>query len=124
MWRPTPLHWAASSNDVEVFDALLDAGADIDAPGAVIANGPPLWDATAFGNWAAAHRRVERGAHTDLMRAATLGLMDRVRDYFATDTPPSNDDVDRAFWGACHGGQRTAAEDLLEHGADLNWLPP
>jgi hypothetical protein len=30
------LHWAASSDDVEVLDALLDAGADIDAPGAVM----------------------------------------------------------------------------------------
>jgi ankyrin repeat protein len=30
----TALHWAASSNDVAVLDALLDAGADIEAPGA------------------------------------------------------------------------------------------
>ena len=29
----TPLHWAASSDDVEVLDALLDLGADIEAPG-------------------------------------------------------------------------------------------
>lgn len=28
----TPLHWAASSNDVIVLDALLDCGADINAP--------------------------------------------------------------------------------------------
>ena len=35
----TPLHWAASSNDVDVLDALLDVGADIEAPGAVIAGG-------------------------------------------------------------------------------------
>jgi hypothetical protein len=27
----TPLHWAASSDDVDVLDALLDAGADIEA---------------------------------------------------------------------------------------------
>lgn len=32
----TPLHWAASSDDVAVLDALLDAGADIETPGAVI----------------------------------------------------------------------------------------
>ena len=38
----TPLHWAASSDDVEVLDALLDRGADIEAPGAVIAGGTPL----------------------------------------------------------------------------------
>ena len=35
----TPLHWAASSDDVEVLDVLLDNGADIEAPGAVIAGG-------------------------------------------------------------------------------------
>ena len=29
----TPLHWAASSDDVAVLDALLDAGADIEARG-------------------------------------------------------------------------------------------
>src|SRR5262245_65090138 len=29
-----PLHWAASSDDVDALDALLDAGADIDVPGA------------------------------------------------------------------------------------------
>ncbi len=37
----TPLHWAASSNDVAVLDALLDAGADIEAPGAVLGGGAP-----------------------------------------------------------------------------------
>jgi uncharacterized protein len=120
----TPLHWAASSNDVPVLDALLDAGADIDAPGAVIGDGSPLWDATAFGNWAAAHRLVERGAHTDLMRAATLGLMVRIRARFDSDPPPFKDEVDRAFWGACHGGSRAAAEFLFDRDPDINWLPP
>jgi uncharacterized protein len=41
-----PLRWAASSNDVAVVDALLDADADIEAPGAVLGGGPPLADAT------------------------------------------------------------------------------
>jgi ankyrin repeat protein len=45
----TPLHWAASSDDVGVLDALIDAGADIEVRGAVIAGGTPDADATAFG---------------------------------------------------------------------------
>ncbi|HEY0582429.1 MAG TPA: ankyrin repeat domain-containing protein, partial [Chloroflexota bacterium] len=47
----TPLHWAASSDDVEVLDALLDAGADLEAGGGVVAGGTPLADATAFAQW-------------------------------------------------------------------------
>ncbi|MGH3111418.1 MAG: ankyrin repeat domain-containing protein [Gaiellaceae bacterium] len=120
----TPLHWAASSDDVEVLDALLDAGADIDAPGAVIGGGTPLADARAFGQWKAAHRLVERGARTTLQDAATLGLMDRVKQYFAGATPPGRDEIDRAFWGACHGGAKESAAYLLERGADVNWIPP
>ena len=30
----TPLHWAASSDDVDVLDVLIDVGASIEAPGA------------------------------------------------------------------------------------------
>ena len=120
----TPLHWAASSDDVEVLDALLDAGADIEATGAVIARGTPLTDARAFGQWRAAHRLVERGAQTTLDDAAALGLMERVEEAFAGGTQPSQDDIDRALWSACHGGQRPAAEYLLDRGAELNWIPP
>jgi ankyrin repeat protein len=120
----TPLHWAASSNDVAALDALLDAGADIEADGGVIGGGTPLADARAFGQWQAAHRLVERGARTTLADAATLGLMDRVRSSFTGGAVPSADEVSRAFWGACHGGQQRAAEYLLDRGADLNWIPP
>ncbi|MGH7663672.1 MAG: ankyrin repeat domain-containing protein [Gemmatimonadaceae bacterium] len=119
----TPLHWAASSNDVDVLDALLDAGADIEAPGAVIGDGSPLADARGFAQWRAAHRLVERGARTELHDAATLGLMDRLEGYFAAAQPPVPDEVSRSFWGACHGGQRRAAEYLLARGADINWIP-
>jgi ankyrin repeat protein len=34
--QETPLHWAASNDDVELVDALLDFGASVDAPGSVI----------------------------------------------------------------------------------------
>jgi len=119
----TPLHWAASSDDVAVLDALLDAGADIEAPGAVIGGGTPLDDARAFGQWRAAHRLVERGAGIHIQDASTLGLMDRLESFFEGSPGPSRDDINLAFWGACHGGQQGAAEYLLERGADPNWIP-
>jgi uncharacterized protein len=118
----TPLHWAASSDDVDVLDALLDAGADIEAPGAVIAGGTPLDDAVAFGQWQAARRLVEHGAHTRLWHATALGLLDRAAACFDGPAPPSPDDVTHGFWSACHGGQRQTAEYLLDRGADLNWV--
>jgi hypothetical protein len=119
----TPLHWAASSDDVEVLDALLDAVADIDAPGAVIGGGTPLDDATAFAQWQAARRLVERGARTTLWHAATLGLMDRLRGHFAGANKLPPDEMNGALWGACHGGQLPAAAYLLAQGAELNWIP-
>jgi len=120
----TPLHWAASSDDVAAVDALLDSGADIEATGAVIANGTPLADAVGFGQWKAARRLVERGARTTLSESAALGLIDRVREYFSRNPPPSQDQINRAFWYACHGGSCSMAEYLGERGADVNWLPP
>jgi hypothetical protein len=62
----TPLHWAASSDDVAMIDGLLDAGADLEATGAIIGGGTALDDAWAFGQWSAARRLVERGARPRL----------------------------------------------------------
>jgi hypothetical protein len=118
----TPLHWAASSNDVDVIDALLDAGADIEAPGGVIGGGSPLADARGFGQWKAASRLVERGARVTLKDAATLGLMPRLEQFFTTGAALDADEITRGFWGACHGGQLPAAEYLFARGADINWI--
>lgn len=118
----TPLHWAASSDDVAVLTALLDHGADIEAPGAVIADGPPLADAVAFGQWKAARRLIERGAKATLGQAAALGLIDRVEAHFGAEVTPTPEEVTRAFWSACHGGQPETAEYLLGRGADINWI--
>ena len=118
----TPLHWAASCDDVAVMEALLDAGADIEARGAVIAGGTALSDAAAFGQWAAARLLIERGARSTLWESAALGLMDRVELRCGDDPPPTATAITSAFWGACHGGQATAAEYLLRRGADRNWV--
>lgn len=119
----TPLHWAASNDDVEVLDALLDAGAEIDAGGAVIADGTPLTDARAFGQWNAARRLVERGARVDIRDEAALGLADRLERRYAAGPPPRFD-TDSALWYACQGGQQAAVDLLLARGADLDWIPP
>lgn len=118
----TPLHWAASSDDIDALEALLDAGADIEAPGAVIAGGTPLTDAVAFAQWRAARRLVERGAKVSFAEAAALGMLDEVTAHCDHMSPP-REEINRAFWYACHGGQRQTGEYLLSKDADPNWLP-
>ena len=118
----TPLHWAASSDDIDALDALLDLGADIESPGSVIGGGAPLSDAVAFGCWRAARRLIERGARSTIWQSAALGLMDRLHEHFARDPKPTLRDTTNAFWNACHGGQLESARYLLSQGADRNWV--
>lgn len=117
----TPLHRAASSDDIAAIDALLDNGADINRPGAVIAGGTPMADATAFGQWNAARRLLERGADTNLFEAATLGLVAEVQRHLDVNHPTA-EHITSSFWGACHGGHITTAAVLLDQGADINWV--
>ena len=117
----TPLHWAASSDDVAVLDALLDGGANIEAPGAVFTGGTAMSDAVVFAQWRAARRLLERGATTTIWQAAALGLLDRVRAAATSDTLTPHD-ITNAFWHACRGGQQSTAEYLLGRGADPNWI--
>ena len=120
----TPLHWAASCDDLEVAEALIDGGADIEAPGASIAGGPPLDCAVGYGCWHVARLLVARGARVDrLWHAAALGMIPRFRELQAGDPPPTAADITEAFWQACHGGQRRMAEYLFGCGADINVVP-
>jgi ankyrin repeat protein len=120
----TPLHWAASSDDVDVAAALIAGGADIEATGASIGGGTPLDDAVGYGCWHIARLLVERGARVErLWHAAGLGMMARAEELFAADPPPTPRDINNAFWQACAGGQRRVAEYLLANGADINWVP-
>jgi uncharacterized protein len=118
----TPLHWAASNDDVELVDALLDAGADVNAPGSIIGGLGPVADAAVFGGYRAGRRLVERGAPTNLYQASALGLTDRVRELLTADPGPDAELVTTSFWAACCAGQQAIAALLLEAGADINWV--
>jgi predicted enzyme related to lactoylglutathione lyase len=119
----TPLHWAASNDDVGLIDALLDAGADIEHPGSSISGGPPAESALGYTQWQALRRLYERGATMNLSRAAALGLMPLVTE-LATATPPDSEELTMAFWNACRAGQLEAARYLAGRGADINWRAP
>ena len=116
----TPLHWAASCDDLDAIEALLDAGADIEAPGGVLTGGPPLDDAVIFGQWAAARVLVSRGATVQLFHAAALGLTASVEDALALEPPAQ--EITNALWHACRGGSAAAAELLLDAGGDPDWV--
>ena len=119
--RPeTPLHWAASTDDVDVAVVLIDGGADLETPGGSI--GTPLDNAVGYGCWHVARLLVERGARVDrLWHAAALGMLSRLDELIPE--PPDQDEISKAFWHACSGAQRRAAQHLLARGADLNWVP-
>jgi hypothetical protein len=76
----TPLHWVTSSDDVEKFDVLMKAGADIEAIGGSIGGGGR------GGIWSMANRsplgRVREP--TKLWHVAALGLMSQVEAYFTS----------------------------------------
>lgn len=116
----TPLHWAASSDDVDVAAALIDGGADIEVPDGSI--GTPLDNAIGYACWNVARLLVARAARVDkLWHAGALGILDRLETLLAAN--PTPEDMSQGFWHACAGGQRRAAERLLAAGADLNWVP-
>jgi ankyrin repeat protein len=120
--RPeTPLHWAASTDDLEVAVALIDGGADLEVPGGSI--GTPLDNAIGYSCCHVARLLVARGAKVDrLWHAAALGMIERLEHLLGERTAAAGE-VSQAFWHACAAGQRRAAEYLLAQGADLNWVP-
>jgi ankyrin repeat protein len=116
----TPLHYAASSDDVDVALALIDGGADLETPDGSI--GTPLDNAIGYGCWHVARLLVMRGARVDKMwHAAALGMTGRLDELLGPGVEPGQ--ISQGFWHACAAGQRRAAERLLEAGADLDWEP-
>jgi ankyrin repeat protein len=116
----TPLHYAASSDDVDVALALIDGGADLETPDGSI--GTPLDNAVGYGCWHVARLLVARGARVDkIWQAGALGLLARLDELLATGA--GAEQISQGLWHACAGGQRRAAERLLAAGADLGWQP-
>ena len=117
----TPLHYAASSDDADVARELIDGGADLETPDGSI--GTPLDNAIGYGCWHVARMLVACGAGVGkLWHAAALGMLERL-DELLLQAGTGQEEISQAFWHACAGGQRRAAERLLHAGADLNWVP-
>jgi hypothetical protein len=116
----TPLHYAASSDDVDVAAALIDGGADLETPNGSI--GTPLDNGVGYACWHVARLLVARGAVVEkLWHAGALGMLDRIDELLASGA--ESEQISQGFWHACGAGQRRAAERLLGAGADLNWEP-
>ena len=135
----TPLHWAASSDDVDAVRALLDAGATVDALGGIFGGCTPYVEATIFQKYGAAQLLLDRGAANWLPGAAALGHADMVAGFFDADGNLRddvgrlpNDDIsptdpvflDRAFQFACRAGHLEIAKFLLDRGADPAAIAP
>ncbi len=129
----TPLHWAASSNDVAAVNALLDAGASVDSVGGIFDGCTPFAEAVIFGNHEAAVALMDRGATVHLPGAAALGRADLVDAFFDesgqlrsgvgqmpnwSEPPPAQALLDRALWFACQRGHLEIARALRDRGAD------
>lgn len=135
----TPLHWAASANDIEALDALLDAGAAVDALGGIFGGCTPYQEAIIFENYDAARQLLRRGATNYLPGAAALGAAELIDGFFGDDgivrtdsavlphwnsVPVAQSLLDRAFQFACRAGHLTVAKGLLRRGADHTAATP
>jgi hypothetical protein len=116
----TALHYAASTDDVDVAAALIDRGADLETPDGSI--GTPLDNAVGYSCWHVACLLVMRGARVEkVWHAGALGMLDLLDQLLVPEI--DLEQISQGFWHACCAGQRRAAERLLRAGADLDWEP-
>lgn len=135
----TPLHWAASANDVDAVEALIDHGAHVDSLGGIFSGCTPYEEAIIFQQYDAARSLLARGATNYLPGAAALGDADLIDSFFEaegnlsfetgvlphwTPLPAKQVILDRAFQFACRAGHLEIAKKLLSRGADsLSSMP-
>lgn len=140
----TALHRAAEKDQPEAAEALLAAGAELEA---MVSWGmTPLEWAANVGSRRAAAVFLARGAHLTHWAAAGLGMLDTVQSFWHDDgtlkpgaghrrpkqkdadawtwDDPSEDRgeiVSDSFYMACRNGNTEVARWLLECGADINF---
>jgi ankyrin repeat protein len=140
----TALHRAAEKDQPEAAEALLAAGAKLEA---MVSWGmTPLEWAANMGARRAAEVFLDRGAHLTHWAAAGLGMLDAVRSFWHEDgtlkpgsghrrasqiggdtwswaepTEDFGEIVSDAFYIACRNGHTDVARFLLDRGADVNF---
>jgi hypothetical protein len=127
----TPLGLVATSSPPfdagvqrRVIDVLLDHGARMDRRGAVGHDAPLLLGCLANGQPHAAEHLADRGAPVDLVAAAGLGRLDRVRALVkssgAGDAVPTRERLLEAFSFAVAYGRLDVVEFLLQSGIEVD----
>jgi ankyrin repeat protein len=140
----TALHRAAEKDQAQAAEALLAAGAELEAK--VSWGMTPLEWAANMGSRRAAAIFLDRGAHLTHWAAAGLGMLDAMQSFWHDDGTlkpgcghrrPKQQDAetwtwaepneDRAeivsdsFYIACRNGHTAAARFLLDRGANINF---
>ena len=126
----TPLHWAVQRDDLDIVDALLEAGADARAANRYGAT--PLYVACQNGNAAIIGRLLKAGAdarsaspdgETMLMTAARTGKVEAVRLLLAHGADPTAREQSRgqtALMWAASENHADVIHALVEAGAGVN----
>ena len=112
-----PLIAAVQRNNREMIDALLDAGADI--------NARTKWWAGSFGVLDLSTPElsaylIERGASVDVHAAARLGMLDRLNELVAADPSLVHARGGDGQTPLHFAATIEIAAYLLDHGADIN----
>ena len=111
----TSIHPEQAGVQIELLETLLRHGAEIEGEQAGNGHGIVL-GCLANGQPQAARFFAERGAQLNLVEAAGVGLLDRVRSFF--DTQVSMHDLDSALQYAAGYGHADVVKFLLQRGAN------